>query len=254
MFQNTSAPDRTRLTVVRLGLLLVWLFLVFLISYELFLPQARAAERFVPIGNAAVLDAKTSLMWEEKTLESAGRLMIWSEAQAYCRDLGLAGFRDWRLPTPLECKTLMDRRYVPAGPAGLLRFPLAWCWTAWRNPLGCEAWLADFAAGTISKADSRTCLFVRAVRTHSGTLATAFDPDHDGVLTGEDMCPETPAGVPVDSAGCPRDSDEDGVDDALDRCPDTPLFSTVGPNGCGPGEAGKANPPRERTTSSTNAR
>ncbi len=43
------------------------------------------------------------------------------------------------------------------------------------------------------------------------------DDDNDGVLNGSDDCPETPAGVAVDSLGCPLDSDLDGVPDYLDR-------------------------------------
>lgn len=254
MFSNALAPGRARFIAVRSRLLLICFFLIILVCYDLFHSKAVAAERFVPIGNAAVLDTKTGLMWEEKTLESAGRLMTWPEARAYCRALTLAGFRDWRLPTPLEFKTLMDHRFAPAAPAGLFRFPLAWCWTAWRFPLCSEAWMFDFAAGIITRADHRTGLFVQAVRTHRGTLAAALDSDRDHVLTGEDMCPETPAGLPVDSAGCPRDSDEDGVGDALDRCPGTPLFSAVDASGCEPEEALKPNPPRERTTLSTSAR
>lgn len=255
MFSNALAPGRARFIAVRSRLLLICLFLVFLVGYELFQAQALAAERFVPIGNAAVLDTKTGLMWEEKTLDNTSRLMTWPEARAYCRDLTLAGFRDWRLPTPLEFKTLMDQRFSPAAPAGLFRFPLAWCWTAWRFPLCSEAWMFDFAAGTIIKADHRTGLFVRGVRTHRGSLAIALDSDQDHVLTSEDMCPETAAGLPVDSAGCPRDSDEDGVDDALDRCPGTTLFSAVNVSGCEPGEAAlKPNSQRERTFSSTSAR
>ena len=42
------------------------------------------------------------------------------------------------------------------------------------------------------------------------------DDDGDGVLNGADECPETPAGVEVDTLGCPVDNDRDGVPDYLD--------------------------------------
>jgi hypothetical protein len=42
------------------------------------------------------------------------------------------------------------------------------------------------------------------------------DDDGDGVLNGSDDCPETPAGVEVDTMGCPLDLDLDGVPDYLD--------------------------------------
>jgi hypothetical protein len=42
------------------------------------------------------------------------------------------------------------------------------------------------------------------------------DDDGDGVLNAADECPETPAGVEVDTLGCPFDNDGDGVPDHLD--------------------------------------
>lgn len=48
------------------------------------------------------------------------------------------------------------------------------------------------------------------------------DKDKDGVWDKIDMCPNTPAGVAVDSVGCPLDEDHDGVPDYLDHCLGTP--------------------------------
>ncbi len=66
-----------------------------------------------------------------------------------------------------------------------------------------------------------------------------LDSDGDGVLDGNDACPNTPYGVIVDPRGCPMmapigvgDSDGDGVPDNLDRCPATPAGMTVDANGC----------------------
>lgn len=58
------------------------------------------------------------------------------------------------------------------------------------------------------------------------------DSDGDGVVDSEDACPNTPAGVEVDSRGCPLDSDGDGVPDYLDRCPNTPQGTEVDEHGC----------------------
>lgn len=58
------------------------------------------------------------------------------------------------------------------------------------------------------------------------------DSDGDGVYDDYDKCPGTPAGVKVDSSGCPLDSDGDGVPDHLDECPDTPEGATVNSKGC----------------------
>ena len=58
------------------------------------------------------------------------------------------------------------------------------------------------------------------------------DADGDGVSDKNDKCPDTPAGVKVDDAGCPIDTDKDGVADYLDKCPDTPAGVRVDASGC----------------------
>ncbi|MEC9356854.1 MAG: OmpA family protein [Pseudomonadota bacterium] len=58
------------------------------------------------------------------------------------------------------------------------------------------------------------------------------DSDGDGVLDRVDQCPNTPAGVRVDSRGCPLDSDGDKVPDYMDRCPNTPVGLRVDSTGC----------------------
>ncbi|MFL0795898.1 MAG: PHB depolymerase family esterase [Cellvibrionaceae bacterium] len=62
------------------------------------------------------------------------------------------------------------------------------------------------------------------------------DSDGDGVLDGQDQCPNTPAGTTVDSTGCEvttdPDSDNDGVVDSQDQCPNTPAGTTVDTTGC----------------------
>ncbi|MET4027316.1 OOP family OmpA-OmpF porin [Marinobacter sp. MBR-99] len=58
------------------------------------------------------------------------------------------------------------------------------------------------------------------------------DSDGDGVPDNRDRCPNTPAGVQVDSRGCPVDSDRDGVPDYRDECPNTTAGATVDERGC----------------------
>lgn len=63
----------------------------------------------------------------------------------------------------------------------------------------------------------------------------AIDSDGDGVLDGDDECPDTPAGEAVDAAGCScsqKDADSDGVDDCDDACADTGTGLSVDANGC----------------------
>ena len=76
------------------------------------------------------------------------------------------------------------------------------------------------------------------------------DSDNDGVTDDKDDCPNTVAGVDVDSSGCEReeddedetptpppttsnkDADKDGVADNKDKCPNTPAGSVVDSTGC----------------------
>lgn len=57
------------------------------------------------------------------------------------------------------------------------------------------------------------------------------DYDADGVADASDECQGTPAGVKVDSKGCPLDEDKDGVADYLDKEPNTPRGAAVDVNG-----------------------
>lgn len=58
------------------------------------------------------------------------------------------------------------------------------------------------------------------------------DADSDGVPDTRDQCPDTPAGVQVDSRGCELDADNDGVPDSKDQCPNTPAGAEVNSRGC----------------------
>jgi OmpA-OmpF porin, OOP family len=64
------------------------------------------------------------------------------------------------------------------------------------------------------------------------------DSDGDGVNDDLDRCPNTPAGTPVDSNGCPLDDDGDGVSNDADKCPGTPAGAKVDANGCEPDSDG----------------
>ncbi|HEX4896475.1 MAG TPA: OmpA family protein [Solimonas sp.] len=80
-----------------------------------------------------------------------------------------------------------------------------------------------------------------AVETAAAAPAVDADSDSDGVPDSRDECPMTPAGVLVDSRGCPAevpaapindDLDGDGVPNAQDECPDTPPGFKVNARGC----------------------
>ncbi len=60
-----------------------------------------AAERFVDNGDGTVTDTKRKLMWQQ---EDNGAEVTFAEAQAYCKNLRLGGYADWRLPDPRDAE------------------------------------------------------------------------------------------------------------------------------------------------------
>lgn len=57
------------------------------------------------------------------------------------------------------------------------------------------------------------------------------DQDNDGIMDMVDKCLDTPAGVEVDTTGCPFDTDNDGVYNYLDKEENTPQGATVDDQG-----------------------
>jgi len=55
-------------------------------------------------GDGTVTDITTGLMWQQRE----GKAMTWEKALAYCENLDLAGYRDWRLPNIRELLSLVD--------------------------------------------------------------------------------------------------------------------------------------------------
>ncbi len=63
-------------------------------------------------------------------------------------------------------------------------------------------------------------------------MSETADTDQDGIFNAQDQCPNTVAGVSVDSQGCPLDADSDGIADYKDSCLNTPAGTIVGADGC----------------------
>lgn len=61
------------------------------------------------------IDPSTGLMW---TKTDNGRDVSWKAAMKYCRNLRLAGYSDWRLPTVAELQGIYDRTAEAPGLAG----------------------------------------------------------------------------------------------------------------------------------------
>lgn len=56
-------------------------------------------------GDGTVTDSSTGLTWQKET---AAGTMSWEEALSYCEDLNLGNQTDWRLPTIMELRSLLD--------------------------------------------------------------------------------------------------------------------------------------------------
>ena len=61
------------------------------------------------------IDPSTGLMWARK---DNGKDVRWKGAVKYCRNLRLAGYSDWRLPTVPELGAIYDRNANVSGLAG----------------------------------------------------------------------------------------------------------------------------------------
>jgi len=67
---------------------------------------------YIDNGDGTVTDNITGLMWEQKTDDGGPQdkdnVYTWKDALAYCENLMLAGYFDWRMPTPKELERLVD--------------------------------------------------------------------------------------------------------------------------------------------------
>jgi hypothetical protein len=62
--------------------------------------------RFVVYDNGTVLDSKTGLTW---AAHDNGAPATWQDAKKYCGEYTGGGYKDWRMPTAEELKTLYDK-------------------------------------------------------------------------------------------------------------------------------------------------
>ncbi|MEN6538889.1 MAG: DUF1566 domain-containing protein [Mizugakiibacter sp.] len=127
-------------------------------------PNIAILSRFIDNGDGTVTDTTTGLMWSKGTVGDAS--ICWNDADTACRELTLAGHRDWRLPTRAELLSLVDdTRHDPAIDSSIFECHPSWYWTstptAWASSC---AWLVSFSYGLAYFNPRNGLAFVRAVR------------------------------------------------------------------------------------------
>ena len=140
---------------MRKNILIIWLGLL------IFCHAANA--ELVVNGDGTVTDTETGLMWQQ---DEAG-YMNWEESLAYCENLKLAGYDDWRLPNINELRSLVD--YSTYNPTiDTYAFPNAtssyyWSSTTYFYSNG-NAWPVYFLDGYVHHSSKSDSYYVRAVR------------------------------------------------------------------------------------------
>ena len=121
-----------------------------------------AIEKFKDIGNGAVTDITTGLIWQQSDVKKD-----WEAANTYCEELDYAGSQDWRLPSLVELQTIVDKTKsnVMIDP---IAFPdtkpsLYWSATTFESNYG-NAMIVDFNKGDIYSEEKGFKNYVRCVR------------------------------------------------------------------------------------------
>lgn len=101
---------------------------------------------FTAHGNGTITDSATGLVWQQ----SDGGEMAWQKASAYCRELSLGGFHDWRLPTTAESFSILDHAF-PNPALDLTVFPSAeaeyWWTSETRADDASRVWVTNAGGG-----------------------------------------------------------------------------------------------------------
>ncbi|MDM8522993.1 DUF1566 domain-containing protein [Desulfococcaceae bacterium HSG8] len=121
-----------------------------------------SSNRFTDNGNGTVTDTETGLIWQKQCPDSA---MNWKDALAYCENLSLAGYNDWRLPNKEELRSIADyETYTPTIDTGYFPNTISayyWSSATYDN---ISAWCIHFSNGIGSMLRKTLDTYTRAVR------------------------------------------------------------------------------------------
>ena len=121
-------------------------------------------QSFTDHGDGTVTDNMTGLMWQQEDDDVARN---WESALAYCEELDLAGYADWRLPDAKELISIVDNTtYNPAIDTTYFHgTDVAYYWASSTNP-ACIffAWSVFFYYGFVDYVNKNYHLYVVCVR------------------------------------------------------------------------------------------
>jgi len=137
------------------------------------------ASNFIDNKNGSVSDTTTGLMWQQG---SSPQTMNWQQALAYCENLELAGYTDWRLPNVHELQSIVDyTRYNPSINTSYFpsTTPTFYYTSTTRNDSPDYAWTVMFDYGYVNLyfgSDKLTPYYARCVRDDRTTTTTIIPP------------------------------------------------------------------------------
>ena len=116
-----------------------------------------------------VIDDANKLMWQD-TKENIKILLTQEDANKYCENLNLGGFRDWKLPSVKNYKTIIEKK----SKRSLLKINKAFKYTkrdnywakdrTWIRNFGEYGYYVYFKSGTIYYQNRTYSKYVRCVR------------------------------------------------------------------------------------------
>jgi hypothetical protein len=136
-----------------------------------------AASNFIDNKNGSVSDTTTRLMWQQG---SSAQTMNWQQSLAYCENLDLAGYTDWRLPNVHELQSIVDyTRYNPSINTDYFpsTTPAFYYTSTTRNDSPDYAWTIMFDYGYVNLyfgSDKLTPYLARCVRDDSTSTTTTI--------------------------------------------------------------------------------
>gem|GEM_PF-2805885 len=157
--------------------------------------RGAAAQSFKDERDGTVSDTDTRLLWQKQNDEVT---RPWQEALAYCENLTLAGYDDWRLPDIRELKSIVD--YSTFSPAiNTSYFPntvSAGYWSSTTRALYTDrARYVYFSSGNDDIDGKSGSSYVRCVRGGQGSPFDHWNLTVTKIGTGNGKVTSGPAGV-----------------------------------------------------------